>query len=306
MLDHLYKIFICASLLFAAEDQAMAQSGVPRIPRQYGQFYSDYALYNPGAIGTDAQMEFNVASQLYAPGLVENVYSYYARGEMQLTPARRNKQLSNHVVGLNFIGDREGDLLIRSRAYLQYAVHINLDESLTLSAGTGIGFASYVVRSSPASAGGADVKPDVNMGLWLYSDRFRFGISANQISEGDLQPIDQISTLQRYVNIMGEHRFDLSHNIRAVAASMVRWVPEFSSLSFFDVHGRIVVSEKFSAGSSYRQKRGLSFLIGLEAMEFQRSEVFIRFAYNAPLWTSDLSGLDTFELIIGYNINGYK
>ena len=295
---------LCLGLLLQVTP-LLSQNEVLRLPLQYGQFYSSYPLYNPASMGVLSSIQMDAGTQLLT-GPWSNIYNFYAHGEVQLTPERRNRNLSNHILGFNFNGDKEGDLLSRSRFYLQYAVHVNLKEKLTLSAGASIGFMSFVIAGSPVSGGGADTDLDLNLGMWLYGDRYQTGISVNQLPQSEVTPLAEVSKLTRYWNVTGEYRFDLSYQTTLISSGLLRWVPAQNDLTVFDLHARILLKSLVSAGASYRYRRGLGFLVGLENIRLRDGKLFTRFVFNIPAGTDRFSNVNTVEWTLGYGIRPYR
>ena len=298
------RVGIVLLLLLFWSELSIAQNEVPRLPLQYGQYFSTYPLYNPASLGTHARIQFNAGSQVLI-GPFENIHNTYAHGGIQLTPERRENNKTNHVMGFSFMDDQEGDLISRSRFYLQYAIHINLNEQLALSAGTSCGFMSYLLGSSPVSGGGSDTQIDINFGLWLYHDRFQAGVSLHQIPESELTPIQEITTLPRYININGEYQFNIDPKIRIIFSTIARWVPAYTNLNIFDFNTRAVYNDLLSVGTGYRYKRGISLNIGFENIPINENKLRAIISYNMPPQDVGLSGLNTFELTIGYGINPY-
>ena len=299
------KIGLLCLGLIVQEKVLVAQNEVLRLPLQYGQFYSSYPFYNPASIGVLSALQMDAGTQVLT-GPWSNIYNFYAHGDVQLTPERRKRNLSNHVLGFNFNGDKEGDLLSRSRFYLQYAVHVNLREQLTLSAGASVGFMSFVIKGSPVSGGGADTDLDLNLGLWLSGSHYQTGISVNQLPQSEVLPLTEISKLTRYWNATGEYRFDLSYQITLISAGLVRWVPAQNELTVFDLHARVLLKSLVSAGASYRYRRGLGFLVGLENIRLYDGKLFTRFVFNIPAGTDRFSNVNTIELTLGYGIRPYR
>jgi len=91
------------------------------------------------------------------------------------------------------INDRTGPLN-RFAAYGTYAYHVGLSANTNLSAGISAGFTNMSLDASKLNFGAISVdpavgssglinkiKPDISAGLWLYSNDYFVGLSAQQI-----------------------------------------------------------------------------------------------------------------------------
>lgn len=130
-----------------------------------------------------------------------------------------------HAVGVQLIADEYG--AFRNLSFSgAYAVHVPMSSSINLSLGTRIGMSNHTFLSDKAqvlsqmTGGPADVTydnfvnqgysrmfMDLNMGLYLYSEKFFFGISGNQLTQ------DFVSIGSGITNFNPVTHFDISGGI---------------------------------------------------------------------------------------------
>lgn len=130
-----------------------------------------------------------------------------------------------HAVGAQFIADEYG--AFRNLAFSgTYAIHVPLSASTNLSLGTRVGMSNHNFLQSKAevlslmtggptdatydqfvSQGFSRMFMDLNMGLYLYSDKFFFGISGNQLTQ------NLVSIGSGNTNFDPKMHFDLSGGV---------------------------------------------------------------------------------------------
>jgi len=232
-------------------------------------------------------------------GAWRNIHTEFLQGYLNLRKDGIASQ--KNVIGFTFWSDQEGAFLNRSRLYFNYAQHLPLNDDLTLSLGMSLGLVSFVVQGTVASAGGGSTVWDGKTGLWLYSDDFYIGFSLNQIFENELIPVEEITQLKRYANILGGKYFNLSTSIRLHSSFWVRW----TSVHQRDIriNNNFLINEIVNVGIGYHHQNSIVPMAGLENIPLFKGAFQTFFAYHFPI-ASITPDLQTYSLTLNYFLRG--
>ncbi|MFM1794265.1 MAG: hypothetical protein RL642_650, partial [Bacteroidota bacterium] len=145
----------------------------------------------------------------------------------------------HHGIGFTALNYRTG-YINRVTSYATYAYHLGLNETTSLSAGFGLGITSFSIdRTKITLANSSDpsvdettatfkkIKPELNAGLWLYSDKYFVGVSAQQIIPSKLSLIDNAenkSTLVPHLFATTGYKARISYDVSLLPSVMVRYI----------------------------------------------------------------------------------
>lgn len=256
-------------------------------------YIKSYPVYHPASIGTKSRLELNSAYKSLT-GLFAQVRTFYTSANFQLNG---NSGRNKHVTGITFFSDREGSFFSRSRAYLNYAFHLELQQDLFLAAGTSLGLISYGYKSSTGSPGGADNALTGNAGLWLYNKRFHAGFSIHEIGNARLQPIDEQTTLHRYYVVSGDYKVDLNPYLSLMPTAMLSLYRNYTTLNAGMMAS---IQQRVSAGLLYKHPQGFLFMAGVENLPILSGEVDILFSYKVPSGKIPGLNVNAYELNLNY------
>jgi type IX secretion system PorP/SprF family membrane protein len=230
----------------------------------------------------------------------------------------------HHGLGLTAMQFSTG-YINRTTVYGTYAYHIGLSPTFSLSAGFGGGFSHFNVDESkivlPGQVEGEvpnidflneastfnKIKPELNAGLWLYSENLFFGVSAQQIIPFNLK-VDETalnsSSLVPHLFMTAGYKIPVSFDVHFLPSIMVRHVTSLPTAYDFNLKAQFL--DVFWIGGSYRNKAGLASMVGLNlARKFHIS-------YSFDLKQGNMESMSfmnrgTHELVIGFLIgNAYK
>ena len=132
----------------------------------------------------------------------------------------------------------------RFTATLSYAYHIGLSPRTNLAAGFAAGITSVGLNangkaafhdvSDPAVGGTIaqnlrKLKPDLSIGLWLYSADYFIGVSGQQVIPQTLAYVDDATFKQKgklipHLFLTAGYRFLLNDDINAIPSVMVKYI----------------------------------------------------------------------------------
>ncbi|MDP1843816.1 MAG: type IX secretion system membrane protein PorP/SprF [Sediminibacterium sp.] len=244
----------------------------------------------------------------------ESATSFRARGENPRGTAywRDYQAVEPHGgVGFTMINDKTGPLN-RFAAYGTYAYHLGISPHTNLSAGISAGFTNMSLDASklnfgtinvdPAVAGSGTlnrIKPDISAGLWLYSNNYFVGLSAQQIVPQNISFSDNSVSLTQgklipHLFLSAGYRMQVSDDVSFLPSALIRYV---SPLPLgIDLNAKFQYQDILWLGASYRYNDGFAAMMG-----FNLSNT-INIGYSYDLQTSKINTVSkgTHELLIGF------
>lgn len=220
---------------------------------------------------------------------------------------------AHHGIGASIINYKTG-YINRFYATVSYAYHIGLTPKLNLSAGFAGGISSINIDASkielanpvdPAIGGVATelrkIKPELNAGLWLYSDKFFAGFSAQQIIPQKVTLVSSDfykSTLVPHFFATTGYRFLATDDINIIPSVMVRYIP--SMPLFYDFTVKAQYQDRFWLGGNIRVKEGFAAMAG-----FNVSNTFnVSYSYdvNNSNYLLHYMQRGTHEIVLGFTL----
>lgn len=225
----------------------------------------------------------------------------------------------HHGVGASIVNDKTGNFN-RFSANLSYAYHLGLSPRTNLSAGFAAGISTVSLNAdgktffgpnpSDPAVGGATaselrkIKPDLSVGLWLYSADYFVGLSAQQVIPQKLVFVDdatfkQTGKLIPHVFLTAGYRFLLNEDINALPSVMVKYINgAFENSYQAELNLKLQYRDLFWLGGSYRQFDGYAAMIGLNV----GNTFNVGYAYDFTKTSLQTYSRGTHELMIGFLI----
>jgi type IX secretion system PorP/SprF family membrane protein len=307
---------------------------------QYTQYLLNNYLHNPGFAGiydyTDARVGYrnqwtglSGAPQTFfgsvhgSFGKKERLYTLPLRGASPddfngndlIMPAKKQR-FSKHGIGGYIVHDQTGPSGFTG-GYVSYAYHVGLDkkDKIKLAMGLTAGLMQFRLNSNEIDfydnagerlKGGAFtlLRPDLAAGVWLYSDNFYVGYSANQLLQNKLSFSGEYNQ-GTGTNKLNVHHFvtagvklNVSEDIALVPSTMLKYVnPATPS---FDVNLRAHYQRLLWLGVSYRNQDAVSGLLGVN---LGRN---LSLGYSYDLITSSIKSYasGSHEIVLGVRFAG--
>lgn len=209
----------------------------------------------------------------------QNVTSFDMKGE---NPRGRSyveqytAPAPHHGIGGSVINYKTG-YINRLFVNVSYAYHVGLTPRMSLAAGFAGGFttttldASKIELANPAdpAIGNAmgsmrKLKPDLSVGIWLYSDRFFAGVSAQQVIPQNFSLVnheyDKSMLVPHWFATAG-YRFFLSDEVSAMPSLMARYIAD--EPVFVDANIKLQYMDRFWLGGNIRFREGFAAMVGV-------------------------------------------
>ena len=224
----------------------------------------------------------------------------------------------HHGIGMTIVNDKTGSFN-RFTANATYAYHIGLSPTMNLSAGFSAGITNVSIdKTKQDFSGNGDpydpatgaaisgeinrIRPDLGVGLWLYSKNYFVGLSAQQIIPQKLSFSDDatfISTgrLIPHLFLTAGYRFLAGEDFNIIPSVMLKYV-QGSSINNFqpETNLKIQYRDLLWLGGSYRNKDGYAGMIG-----FNISNSFnVGYAYDITKTSLNTVSRGTHEFLVGF------
>ncbi len=271
-----------------------------------------------GIAGSPVTTYFSIHGPLDKKDLRTNVTSYQIPGKNPGGPKAWDDYAvspAHHGIGLQVINDKAG-YISRWSVAASYAYHKPLSVRTSLAAGLNVGLNSVSIDRSKIEWGNLDpndpaigynngsiskVKPEIGVGLWLYSARYFMGVSVLNIIPGKAKFVRDSNYGETFTpNYFASagYKFALTDDVTLLPSMMVQyWEPQLSSL-----HANIKMQYQdfLWMGASYRFADlvgGYSGMIGVNISNALNVSYAYEHATTSRLQTYTKG---THEIMIGF------
>lgn len=303
----------------------------------YTQYILNNYVINPAVTGIENYVDIKLSARNQWVGVEGAPRTYYLTAHMPLGKGdyrqtstsfdlvgqntRGNEFLPNYVaasphhgVGFTALNYSTG-YINRVTSYATYAYHVGLNSSTSISAGFGAGFTSFSIdRSKVTLATDQDpavdqslaafkrFKPELNAGIWLYSNRYFVGISAQQIIPSKLTLMDNAasqSSMVPHIFTTAGYRTRVSYDVTLLPSIMFRYVAGLPMS--VDVNLKAQFLDVFWVGGSYRNGDGFAGMCGLNLA--RKFHVSYSYDLNKGKYLLSTMNRGTHEIVLGFMLN---
>jgi len=323
--------FIFALLLAS---QALAQQ-----KPQYSQYTLNNYILNPAISGIEDYADLRMGIRQQWSGLEGAPESYYVTLHMPInkdvSPSYRGRRTGDvakeastkrtnvyrrvrphHGVGAMAMTTRTGPLK-RSSFSGSYAFHLPLSRTTRIAAGVAPGIVQYSLDQSyvktangndPAVMDGRvnEVKFDLTMGLWLYSQSYYVGISGAQLVPGKRQllntdtPGDNEGKLQKHYFATAGYRMDITSELSVIPSVMVKLAQP--SPTSVDASVKVLYANRLWAGASYRYKDAVAAMAGINISPL----LDVAYSYDAGASPLGAAHAGSHEVVVGFKLRNTR
>jgi type IX secretion system PorP/SprF family membrane protein len=226
----------------------------------------------------------------------------------------------HHGIGLTMINDRTGSFN-RFTIDATYAYHLGLSPTTNLAAGFSAGITNISLDKSKHDFSGSGdpfdpatsvainkeinrIRPDLGVGLWLYSKNYFIGLSAQQVIPQKLSFTDDATYISKgrlvpHLFLTAGYRFMLGEMVNAIPSVMLKYVQGSSKNSFQpEANLKLQYMDLLWVGGSYRYQDGYAAMAG-----FNISNTFnLGYAYDITTTALKTVSHGTHEIVLGFLI----
>jgi type IX secretion system PorP/SprF family membrane protein len=292
----------------------VAGEGYGQQRAQYTQYILNNYILNPASGGVNEYWDVKAGFRNQWTGLEGAPKTMFVSANGAL--GYPNKRVRNgamkphHGVGAYVFHDGSGPLSMTG-FYGSYAYHLKVSRKWTASLGTFVGLMQYRINGSdlvfvqnpndPMIGNNTlnHMVPDASLGLWVYSDRAFFGLSANQIFQNRLSFNNQATyggNLNYHYFLTGGYRFKINHELDFIPSTMVKFV--MGAPLQFDLNARVKYKDLFWGGLSYRRQDAVAIMAGL----IISNQVEIGYSYDITTSKLRRASWGSHEIIVGLRL----
>lgn len=328
------KFLVCWASFFALLPVAKAQQ-----KPQYTQYILNNYIVNPALTGIESYIDVKVAARRQWAGL-ENApktnyftvhvplgntddwggaTSYGMVGDNPLGKSYRSDYTASaphHGIGFMAVSDKTGPLS-NTTLNFTYAYHLGLAPKLNLAVGIGVGASRISLNTNDVKpedqndaaiinkGTASNIKPDVNLGIWLYAAEYFFGASVQQLLSQTIDFSDNSNPnagkTVPHTFITAGYRFWLSDDITVIPSVMFKYVKP-SPLSI-DLNAKIAFRNKVWLGGTYRKDDAFAAMLGFNIS----SLLNVGYAYDFTTSALNTVSGGSHEIVLGLTLNNrYK
>jgi len=148
------------------------------------------------------------------------------------------------------------------------------------------------------------IRPDLGVGLWLYSKNYFIGVSAQQIIPQKLSFTDDATYISKgrlvpHLFLTAGYRFLLGETVNAIPSVMLKYVQNSSKNNFQpEMNLKLQYMDMFWVGGSYRYQDGYAAMAGINV-----SNTFnVGYAYDITTTALNTVSHGTHEIVVGFLI----
>ena len=302
---------------------------------QFTMWNQNHFIVNPAAAGNLDYLDAAIGYRRQWAGIKEAPTTFYGTAHTVLNRPKRNQVSSlrgtgstiqtvdleaakrkvkvKHALGL-MLNSSEFGAFEKSEMSLTYAVHLPVTREISLSFGLSAGLNNFGFDESKTSVietndpvydayfvGQNQSIFNVNSGVYLYSDRFFVGYSANQLLENELEISDlkttgDIAAISIHHFVMGGFNYDLNNNVRITPSVLAKKL-KTHPLSI-DFSTTVTYKQSIYAGLTYRTTDAISIMGGYQFNHFLRAG----YAYDYTLSELRETSNGSHEIFIGFTL----
>jgi hypothetical protein len=288
-------------ILFFSVQQLYGQNEIYELPIYYGQYFNDPQI-NSLIFKDHEDIKLVLGHRRNSNnfgGINTSVFSFQYR-------LKGKKDNHHHSIGLQITSDKEGFIINRNRAYLNYGFHLKISDQFKFAAGLTAGFYNFSVSANTVTGGFSDFAFDGGTSVSLYSENTEITLGMNQLTSARVQPIDQTIILGRHLNLLLKQSLSLGDNVDIIPSVLSRYSKKSNSIfsgfvSTFGLHFRL--KDLFTSGLSIEPKNGFYFFAGVENIKIKNAFLDVNLSYFTPTYKSQKTNIQLFEVFLGYDIN---
>lgn len=302
---------------------------------QFTMWNQNHFIVNPAAAGNQEYLDAAIGYRRQWAGIKEAPTTFYGTAHTVLNRPKRSEVSSlrgtgsaklsvalgetkkkvrlKHAVGV-MLNSSEFGAFKKSEISGTYALHLPITKEINLSFGLSAGLNNFGFDESKTSVietndpvyeayfiGQNQNMFNVNSGVYLYSDRFFVGYSANQMLQNELviselKTSGDVAAISLHHFVMAGYNYDLNNNIRLTPSILAKKL-KTNPLSV-DISTTVTYRQAIYAGITYRTTDAISIMAGYQFNHFLRAG----YAYDYTLSELKETSSGSHEIFIGFTL----
>jgi len=266
----------------------------------YTQYMFNLSSVNAAAIGRGNNISFMNVDRFQWVGFKGAPKTYSLTADIPV-------KFFNSGIGFTYINDNIGPEHTNN-FYIDYAYHIHLGRDIRLGMGLKAGFKVYSADFSNVGQDGVadeefasningDFMPNFGLGLFLYGQKYYFGLSSPKLVNHKYENTSNASGgEERHYFIIGGYVLPINDQVvfkPSVAVKFVKNAP-----ASYDISANFMLYDRFWAGLAYRSGDAISFLTQFEVTE----RLSIGYAYDITLSKIRTTSSGSHEIMLRFDL----
>ena len=273
---------------------------------QYTQYSLNEFVINPAVAGTQDYYNARIINRYQWLGVIDAPRTYI------LSLYGPHKKLPMGFGGYIF-SDITGPTR-RSGLELSYAYNLKIVNDIRLSFGVSGGFLQYKIDATKITFKDesdiiknnmyVDYMPDASAGIYLYADKYYFGVSSSQLLNNKIVFYDvESNTLRRLANhifVYGGYKYDINDKFNLEPSVLLKKVSP-APLQF-EINAKVTYSKMVWLSIGYRTANGPNLTLGYNMQD----QLYFGYSYDFPMSNIGKVSTGTHEFMIGARFNKYR
>lgn len=286
-------IFIITSVIVSAQQDPM-----------YTQYMFNLSTVNSAAIGRGDNMSFMMVDRFQWVGFEGAPKTYSLTADIPI-------KFFNSGVGFTYVNDHIGPE-VSHNIYIDYSYHIQLTRGLRLGMGLKAGFKVFSADFSELGQEGVydeqfssnvsgDIMPNFGLGLFLYSDKYYFGVSSPKLVNHKYEDADDISGgEERHYFLIGGYAWEINPDIVFKPSVYTKYVK--GSPMSYDITANFLFKNMLWAGIAYRSGDAIALLTQIQLSNRLR----FGYAYDFTVSKMSTASSGSHEIMLSYELKPQK
>ncbi len=276
----------------------------------YSQYMFNDFIINPSVAGTYDYYQVRATNRFQWIGIkdapITNVLSVYGP----------HKKLPSGW-GASVYSDNQGPTG-KIGFYGSYAYNIKIYDDFRLSFGLSAGIIQFKIDETKIDFAQQETGlskqnlkyliPDANTGLYLYSEKFYFGFSVDQLFQNKLaieyskatHRIDSINRLKSHFTSVVGYKFKINKELDLEPTALFRATGQ--SKPQIEGDAKLTYNKKVWVGAGFRTSDAVSLLLGYNFED----KIYIGYSYDITTSRLKVASQGTHEIMIGSRFNKIK
>lgn len=273
---------------------------------QYTQYSLNEFVINPAIAGTQDYYNARIINRYQWLGVVDAPRTYV------LSLYGPHKKLPMGFGGYIF-SDITGPTR-RSGLELSYAYNLKIVNDIRLSFGVSGGFLQYKIDATKITFKDesdivkdymyVDYMPDASAGIYLYADKFYFGVSSSQLLHNKIVFYDmETNTLRRLANhifVYGGYKYDINEKFNLEPSLLLKKVNPAPLQA--EINAKVTYNKMIWLSLGYRTAFGPNITLGYNMQD----QLYFGYSYDFSTSAISKATTGTHEFMVGARFNNYR
>ncbi|OFX58772.1 MAG: hypothetical protein A2046_02580 [Bacteroidetes bacterium GWA2_30_7] len=273
---------------------------------QYTQYSLNEFVINPAIAGTQDYYNARIINRYQWLGVVDAPRTYV------LSLYGPHKKLNMGFGGYIF-SDITGPTR-RSGLELSYAYNLKIINDIRVSFGVSGGFLQYKIDATKITFKDesdivkefmyVDYMPDASAGIYLYADKYYFGVSSSQLLHNKIVFYDlESNTLRRLANhifVYGGYKYDINDKFNLEPSLLLKKVNPVPLMA--EINAKLTYNKMIWLSLGYRTANGPNITLGYNMQD----QLYFGYSYDFTMSAISKATTGTHEFMIGARFNQYR